>query len=586
METLLNSGLVGNIGLKNLQEQRSLIVERWEQTELLDGLSGSAKENIAQLFENQASYMLNESTVSDSSGSFETVAFPIVRRVFQKLLANEIVSIQAMSAPIGRLYFFNPKVSTRNLSDHSHESMDGGYSNAATNYQIDAATGKKTILSGDNFNKTGGTKYSSTSLYDSFYATEYNDEGTALFDLTRGKIFIKNIAATPKVGAYANGTMEKFQVKLTGFTATRDGRLVGPTGTPSDTEEFLSSLKITCNQNLFNGPSSIYYSAGTALDFRTLAQAYAKPLVKNGTIELEIDTTAPSLTSGLFIPLTASTGTSATLTGATPTFTASYSVYSDLEEDSEMAEVTFDLDFITVDVSSRKLRTNFTPEIQQDAAAFHNIDVEAELTAMLSETISAEIDREILRDLRKGAAWATSWDYAGYRKLVAEGKSVGITQKDYNQELITKVNEISALIMKTTLRGGANFVVVSPEIAAVLNNLEYFHVTDASPEETKFSMGIEKIGSIQGRYTVYVDMYAPAGKMLVGHKGEGIFHAGFIYAPYVPLMLFPAVVNPNNFSKVLGIMTRYAKKMVNNRFYGVINVKGLNYTPIAEFLGA
>lgn len=586
METLLNSGLVGNIGLKNLQENRKLIVERWEQTEMLDGLSGSAKENIAQLFENQASYMLNESTVSDSSGSFETVAFPIIRRVFQKLLANEIVSIQAMSAPVGRLYFFNPKVSVRNANG-SHTSMDGGYSNAAANYVIDAATGRRTLVAGtDNFVKTGGTQYSSVSLYDQFYSTEYNDEGTALFDLTRGKIFVQNIVAVPRNSVFTNGVTEKYQVKLTGFSSTRDGRLVGPVGTVADTEEFLSSLKITCNQNLFNGPSSIAFPSGTTLDFRTLAQAYGKPLVKNGTIELEIDVTGPSLTSGLFIPLTAATGTTAASGGGTPVFSASYSVYSDLEEDSEMAEVTFDLDFVTVDVTSRKLRTSFTPEIQQDAAAFHNIDVEAELTAMLSETISAEIDREILRDLRKGAAWSTSWDYAGYRKLVAAGSAVGITQKDYNQELITKVNEISSIIMKTTLRGGANFVVVSPEIAAVLNNLEYFHVTDASPEETKFSMGIEKIGSIQGRYTVYVDMYAPAGKMLVGHKGEGIFHAGFIYSPYIPLMLFPGVTNPNNFSKVLGIMTRYAKKMVNNRFYGVVNVKGLTYTPVAEFLGA
>ena len=138
--------------------------------------------------------------------------------------------------------------------------------------------------------------------------------------------------------------------------------------------------------------------------------------------------------------------------------------------------------------------------------------------------------------------------------------------------------------MKFTLRGGANWVVCSPEIAALFNDLEYFHASDASAEETKFSLGIEKVGSVANRYTVYVDAYAPAGVVLVGHKGDSIFHAGYIYAPYVPLMLMPKTINPADFKPVMGIMTRYAKKVVNNRFYGKVLVQGLPTASPSEFM--
>ena len=570
---ILNSGKVGQ-EYKQLREQRELITEKWNQFGLLDGLEGHMAENIAQLYENQASYLINESTDATSSGSFETVAFPIIRRVFQKLLANEIVSVQAMNMPIGRLYFINPKISTR-VGASAHTVFDGVYSNAAT-----TAAGSK-------------TQYQQTSLYDSFYNTGSSlDDDGGLFDRTKGRITnnsvtLQTIAGTAGTGATFNS---RVQVRLTGFSTTNEGKLTGPSGQIIDTEAFLMSLKVTSNRDLVSLATTDYnIPAGSSIPFRLPMQTYGKELVAKNTtpagyltLELLFDAVNASGVYGLN-PSTATTGGYSASTGAQVVFTATYKSYSNMEEDAEIPQVTFTFDFIDVSVEKRMLGATFTPELQQDVNAFHSIDVEAELTALLSEVVSGEIDREILRDLRKSASHVEFFDYNGYDRRVNSG-GLALTRKDYNQDLITKINQISARIMKFTLRGGANWVVCSPEIAALFNDLEYFHASDASAEETKFSLGIEKVGSVANRYTVYVDAYAPAGVVLVGHKGDSIFHAGYIYAPYVPLMLMPKTINPADFKPVMGIMTRYAKKVVNNRFYGKVLVQGLPTASPAEFL--
>ena len=263
----------------------------------------------------------------------------------------------------------------------------------------------------------------------------------------------------------------------------------------------------------------------------------------------------------------------AVIDDAASLFKAAWCQYDSLELETEMGEVSFKLDSVTVSVEERKLRATWSPELAQDVNAFHNIDAEAELTALLSEQIAAEIDREILRDLRKAAPWQARWDYNGWRR--AAGFSTNYTQKDWNQMLMTKVNQISAQIHKSTLRGGANYIVVSSEISAIFNDLEYFHVSDASAESDQYNMGIERIGSLQGRYQVYMDPYSPVNSLIMGHKGKSLLDTGYIYAPYIPMQLTPTIYNPANFAPVKGILTRYAKKCVNNRFYGAIRVDGL-----------
>jgi hypothetical protein len=547
MGFLMESAEVGNIGLKQLREQREITTNRWEKIGLLKGLEGNVKENCAQLFENQLSQMINESTDSTSSGQFETVAFPVIRRVFAKLLANDIVSVQALNLPIGKLYYINPKTSVRvnqltNPNSFANQSPNGAYGNAATN--------------------NDPVEFENRSLYDAFYATAYDQEGTSLFDNSKGVMTIYTGATT--ASTYTLGVSSIVTITLGGILSVESGKLVGPTGVPMDTESFLAGLQVMSSVPLI-APSPYQtegYAAGAPLPYNVKVQKYGQSIVNaQGKIVLNVDFTYAG-TNG-YQPLSAAT---------TPAFTVTYRTYSDLEEDSRMAEVTFQLDQVTVSVETRKMRAQWTPELAQDVSAFHNIDAEAELTALLSEQMAAEIDREILRDLRRGAAWTNRWDYNGLRRQTTGYYGV---QKDWNQTLLTKINQISAQIHKSTLRGGASWVVVSPEISAVFDDLEYFHVSNAAPEQDKYNMGIEKIGTLTGRYLVYRDPYAPANTMLIGHKGTSILETGYIYAPYVPMQLTPVMYNPFDFTPIRGIMTRYAKKMVLNRYFGRIYCDGL-----------
>ena len=567
MGALLESGMVGNIGLKHLRVIKEDTIKKWDDLGFLEGLNGHQKDNIAQLYENQASYLINEAATADASGSFETVVFPIIRRVFSKLLANDIVSVQAMNLPIGKLFFFVPKIQERNSGAHySPYGIPGGAGGSS------ASTG-----------------YTGINLYDRFYEnSDANDQG--LFDYSKGDFSTISLTGTSIVTfssgvessavTHATGeTLSSVILKLTGFSKLGQGKLAGPDGNEMDTEEFLASLQVTSAQ----------VQSGAALPFNVVTQKYGKGIVaygqksaganglnfndicdEDGVIYLNVDLQTYSSTSGF----SNHTVAGSTLVGSD--FVATYRRYATLEFEDAIGEVSFDLESVTVSVTERKLRASWSPELAQDVSAFHNIDAEAELTALLSEQIAAEVDREILRDLRKGAAWKAKWDYNEWKYGGTGGATLqGYTQKDWNQTLVTKVNQISAQIHKTTLRGGANWIVVSSEVSAVFDDLEYFHVSNAAPEQDSYNMGIEKIGSLAGRYQVYRDPYFPANKILIGHKGKSLLDAGYVYAPYVPLQLTPTMYNPFNMTPIKGIMTRYAKKMVNNRYFGVIDVQGI-----------
>ena len=567
MGALLESGMVGNIGLKHLRVIKEDTIKKWDELGFLEGLGGHQKDNIAQLYENQASYLINEAAVADASGSFETVVFPIIRRVFSKLLANDIVSVQAMNLPIGKLFYFVPKIQERTAGNGHYQPY--GFPSSLT----DPNTG-----------------YTGNNLYDRFYeGSDANDQG--LFDYSKGAFSAISVnphafvtfssgTASTSSAALSGASVSSFIIVVSGFTTfDGGGKLAGPNGHPMDTEEFLASLDVVIagNTTTNNGTKN----------FNVVTQKYGKGIVEygskaagrtgnynnicdaEGVIYLSVDVETYSTTSGY---------TAADFSGndlALGNITVSWREYSSLEFEEEIGEVSFDLESVTVSVTERKLRASWSPELAQDVSAFHNIDAEAELTALLSEQIAAEIDREILRDLRKGAAWTSKWDYNEWKYGNNGSSYAGYTQKDWNQTLVTKINQISAQIHKTTLRGGANWIVVSSEVSAVFDDLEYFHVSNANPEQDQYNMGIEKIGSLAGRYQVYRDPYLPAGKIIIGHKGKSLLDAGYIYAPYVPLQLTPTMYNPFNFTPIKGIMTRYAKKMVNNRYFGVINVNGL-----------
>ena len=595
MGALLESGLVGNIGLKHLKVIKEDTINKWDKLGFLDGLKGHIKENMAQLYENQASYLINEAAASDSSGSFETVVFPIVRRVFSKLLANDIVSVQAMNLPIGKLFYFVPKIQNRN-ADGTHIPPFG------------APNGPSTTTSG--YTNT-------TNLYDRFYeGSTPNSDPAGLFDYSKGAYEEQTPELVPVIwnggalsavtlgtalsyatggtGTAASANVRSLIFMMTGFSSAGASKLIGPDGQEMDTEDFLASLEVSDAAGL--GSSSTFWN------FRVVTQKYGKGIVNygdeqqttfysgsypgpggkydnvcdvEGKIYLEVDFSVP-----VAIGTQSLDGYTGSDIADSDTFYGSYRVYETLEFEDKIGEVSFDLEAVTVSVTERKLRAQWSPELAQDVSAFHNIDAEAELTALLSEQVAAEIDREILRDLRKGAAWSLRWDYNGWKR-VSNG-SVNYNQKDWNQTLITAINQISAQIHKSTLRGGANWIVVSSEISAIFDDLEYFHVSNAAPDQDNYNMGIERVGTLSGRYQVYRDPYFPPNTVLLGHKGSSLLDTGYVYAPYVPLQLTPTMYNPFNFTPIKGIMTRYAKKMVNNRFYGKIVVDGVRTFDLRE----
>jgi hypothetical protein len=571
MGHLLNSGEVGNIGLEHLKQIRSKTIGKWDSLGFLEGLKGHVKENIAQLYENQASALLTEATDAQSSGSFETVVFPIVRRVFSKLLANDIVSVQAMNMPIGKLFYFVPKTTGRN-----HNPLNGNATNGSLPECVFSSCSGNAV-----------SEYLEKSLYDVFYNDGMFDasKGTATVQVSEGYGAIVSANGETVATAYADqplaadGSLRSLSMCISGFTTAGAGRLTGPDGNEMDTESFLASLRVVASAAIEDSNGDVVIAAGASVPFNVTAQKYGRGIVDyndicqpDGCLLLTVDLTHPACVS---CPGGSFDGYIGADSGTSVSFSASWMQYATLEFATEMGEVSFELDEVVVSVTERKLRATWSPELAQDVSAFHNIDAEAELTALLSEQVAAEIDREILRDLRSGAAWSLRWDYNGWKRAAAGGGFNAYTQKEWNQTLITRINQLSAQIHKSTLRGGANFIVVSSEASAIFDDLEYFHVSNAAPEQDQYNMGIEKIGSLGGRYTVYRDPYAPANSIIVGHKGKSLLDTGYIYAPYVPLQLTPTLQNPFNFAPTKGIMTRYAKKMVNNRFYGTLTIDGV-----------
>jgi hypothetical protein len=557
MSELLNSGKVGLTVFKNLAEQRKAIVDSWSDSGLLDEgydmngapirMKGIKAANVAQLLENQAAAMLNEVTLDSSAGRFDTVAFPIVRRVFSRLLANEIVSVQPLALPSGLLFYMDARVSY-NGSDTKFEATPPGITNG---------TGTRDIVAPQNTaNGQAGPNFADTTAYERFY----NNQG---FDMSFGTGFTVTAAS-------GGTTADNWAGGLLNLTF--------PLGTDFDISKQQSSATLR-----FSAVTDIYYSGangntlivaeGGNIPFYSSVQTWAEDQFDSGNARVVLDLRPAGVYGSDFDATQLNDGGGNYGEDFDVMAVPAFEVFNDLEAKSEMAELTIRFSSVTVNTVTRKLRAHWTPELAQDLEAYHSIDAEAELTALLSEHVAAEIDREIIIDLINGAPFRARWDYNG---LASNANFFG-TQKDWNQTLITRINELSAQIHKATLRGGANWIVCSAEAGAIFDDLEYFHVDgSAAPESEKYNLGVEKIGNLGSRYVVYKDPYLPANIVLLGHKGNTFLEAGYIYAPYIPLQLTQTITDPNDFTPRKGIMTRYAKKMVNNRFYGVVYIDNIN----------
>ena len=558
---------------RNVPELTQRIISKWEKTGLLEGLEDSArhpaKSNMAWLLENQAGQLLTEaSTTADITG-FQNVAFPIVRRVFAGLIANELVSVQPMSLPSGLLFYLDYRWDKPQKAGNMAQDFSTGGSLFGDRNSLADAKG-----SGGYYN-LGGTAFS---------MRERVTTGTFAFALA---------AATPVDVGYDPDLVPAG----TNATATLSNLFVATvtSGYAGIGDALALKGKNEVKQYVPVATGSTSYGTGT--DGVPVQESdwvvYRRHTVISGNdLKFVVGSTAMSATQSGTVKLSYIIGSQLNQVkdandNTNPAGTLTLDSYeSDLGWPTSMPvipELDFTIASVAVTANGRKLRAKWTPELAQDLAAYQNMDAEVELTQILSEAIALEIDREILGDLLANATGASFyWSRQPGKFLdkttgnTAGGSFTG-TVREWYETLIETIIDVANNIHRKTLRGAANFLVTSPDVATILEaSVLYKPVLSMDPKETMFTVGTEKVGSLNNRFTVYKDPYFPRNKILVGFKGGSFLETGYVYAPYVPLIVTPTIYAPEDFTPRKGVMTRYAKKLVRSDFYGTVTVLDMN----------
>ena len=583
---------------RDMRKEGAALLDKWERTGLLEGLrTDSARNGMARLLENQAKELLREAASTMAGGDvegFAAVAFPIVRRVFGGLIANELVSVQPMSLPSGLIFFldftFGGADGTSRLNFAAGSSL---YGQGIVGQQVTGGADLTTSF------ESGGGFYNLSNGYSSPTAsiTANTNALTVLYSGTFGALAAQTGDTGINNGTLSAAEYDQLQtilsydpVFVSGSTAFAVGILPTSNLTSSNGSEFnrddlvaitLSSVSEGTQIRRLTRYSS---SAGNPPD-RTSANVLVVLAATDATPEgmAKID----FIQNGydLAFPITDNFG--GTPKAGTSNALGAVVGVDDwgLENDGNIPEINLKVDSVSVTAMTKKLKAKWTPELGQDLNAYHNLDAEVELTSLLSEQIALEIDREILEDLLKGASsaiyyWSRSPGLFVNRKTGAE---VGASSKapdftgtvsEWYETLLETVNDVSAQIHRKTLRGGANFMVTSPEIASILEMTSGFRAT-VTVDDNKGTAGTHNVGSINKRFEVYIDPYFPRNLILVGRKGKSFLESGYVYAPYVPLQVTPTIFGVEDFVPRKGVMTRYAKKMVRPDMYGVVVVRGL-----------
>jgi hypothetical protein len=538
--------LSADIKLKNTRKERARLVEKWERTGLLKNLSDNrktgdnSKSNMAQLLENQAAELLRESSNDASIKGFQNIAFPIVRRVFGGLVANELVSVQPMSLPSGLLFYLDYAYGTRKPGNAKLDWSTGGL-----------VHGDQTAPGTENLG-TGGHYYlhSSYSNRELSAAVAIQASGAATWDQVNYDFELS--------GAIAGSTLWYADVALTSSTVTIGN--IDATNyknfSISGSDTLWGNVKgVFRRHNTFNtttGVTRVFFSSSTALSHLV----------------------------GITGSYIAATGLTVDSTGVVinPVFEGDFGA-TDM-----IPELDIKVQSVAVTATSRKLKAKWTPELSQDLNAYQNLDAEVELTQILSEHIAIDIDREILTNLLTDGTGATMfWSRKPgnfVNKLtgldVTGGSFTGSTIEWYHT-LLETINDVANTIHRKTLRGMANFIVVSPDVSTILESMLPFKPNASfEPGMTQYNLGIEKVGSLNNRYTVYKDPYFPRNQILVGYKGNSFLDTGFVYAPYVPLLVTPTIYQPDDFTPRKGVMTRYAKKLVRADMFGKVIIKSMD----------
>jgi hypothetical protein len=573
---------------RDLRKEGHALVSKWEKTGLLEGLTEErARHGMARLLENQAKELLRESSTmaaGDVEG-FAAVAFPIVRRVFAGLIANDLVSVQPMSLPSGLIFFLDFNVSSTAGSGPrlGMEAGDSLYGGGVLGQQI-----------------TGGVSLTGANAEKGFYNlnngyTSPTGSHSAALTLVASGTF--GAGATSGGGAYldqwvrydadfTSGTtnLAVFSTPLSSFsqlnlkdlvTITLNGSIPNVTGSANRTRLVRRLTQLGDGSTTLGGSATSKtnaYLVFASLDGTATVANILTDMVLSGTTTIsyaQTDDFSGTPAAGTTNALGAVVGTDAW----------------GLEGNTNIPEIDIKVDSVSVTAVTKKMKAKWSPELGQDLNAYHNLDAEVELTSILSEQIGLEIDREILEDLVKGATAGTFyWSRSpGLFVNKLTGLEVGASAKapDFTgnvsmwyETLIETINDVSAQIHRKTLRGGANFLVVNPEVASILEMTAGFKARIAVDDD-KGEVGVVNVGSISKKWDVYVDPYFLRNVILVGRKGSSFLESGFVYAPYVPLQVTPTIFGIEDFVPRKGVMTRYAKKMIRPDFYGLVIIRGM-----------
>ena len=583
----LTEGIVN----RDLAKEGAALLDKWEKTGLLEGLEDQQRQGMAVLLENQAKELLREASsmaAGDVEG-FAAVAFPIVRRVFGGLVANKLVSVQPMSLPSGLIFFLDFTYANGSSAGgdgttaglragvSSDESVYGG---GVVGQQLTGGVTDLTEDGGGFYNLQSG--YSSPTGSTSLSLQGHNNhslQGETL-DISTATIVTSLTDAQKKAVRF-----DPDLLALTGNYVIE--KAIDSRDLPSDLN--LDNL-IAVSGNWATGSDSYQIRRLTRKDstgnlrlyFRSISSTLMGPgNVASASVTYPIvDTFANAGAVGAvqgdpFWGLEGAGNTTGKFDGS---------------QRDVIPEIDISVDSVAVTAITKKLKAKWTPELAQDLNAYHNLDAEVELTSILSEQIALEIDQEILNDLVQRAAagtyyWSrrpgrfvdrsTGSDISTYSNESLLGADFTGTVSEWYETLAETINDISAQIHRKTLRGGANFIVVGPEVANILEFTAGFRASVTGDADVG-NVGAVKVGSLSKKWDIFVDPYFLRNVVLVGRKGNSFLESGYVYAPYVPLQVTPTIFGIEDFVPRKGVMTRYAKKMVRPDMYGLVVVKDLN----------
>ena len=565
---------------KTLQSDAAKLASKWTKTGLLEGLTSVDSNNMSLLLENQAKQLVTEQNTISSNSSFTSggqgenwagIALPLVRKVFGTIVAKEFVSVQPMNMPSGLVFFLDFQYGNSKTPFTEGSSLYGNR-NTASEFPFSTPATEGGLYGAGRFT------YSTNQFSASVWVSGSSAGGTTpVLAAGTGSVVTASFAELNFDSAYSASVLANGIYKVTVATAS-----FLPSFDQDAVRGFVLSGSGFTPANLLAQFTAFNYTAGTITFFYTgSATAFSGAPAANVTVFYQKSTSQNGInvTSG---------NNQASAVGGNQSgrgdFEASGSFSTPNAAGSQISipEINVRMQSQAITAKTKKLKAVWTPEFAQDLSAYQNIDAEAELTNIMSEYISMEIDLEILDMLIEDAAAGTEYWSAISNQTISTQGTIGTsgyynTQGQWFQTLGTKIQKLSNKIHQLTLRGGANFIVTSPTVATILESIPGFASTsNGEADQMEYAFGVQKIGTVNGRYKVYKNPYMTENLMLMGYRGSQFLETGAVFAPYIPLIMTPLVYDPETFTPRKGLLTRYAKKMLRPEFYAKIYVSGLN----------